>query len=204
MRLLHRLQQRLSLTKHEAMALSCLSGLLIIGIIVRQVQQRAILATPDAYAELDQLFLERSQEGASAAETASASGPSASEPGDNPLGTGPAGLAAPARSPAREPPAASPAPGAADNASDTDHSETLRIDINRAGAAELQQLPRIGPKTAERILAFRAAYGAFRSPDDLQQVKGIGPKTLERLRPHIYVGASPPPGDSSSGASSGE
>lgn len=203
MRLLHRLQQRLSLTKHEAMALSCLSGLLIIGIIVRQVQQRAILATPDAYAELDQLFLERSQEGA-AAETASASGPSASEPEDNPPGAASANLSASARSPAREPPAASSAPAAADNASAPGPSETLRIDINRAGAAELQQLPRIGPKTAERILAFRAAYGAFRSPDDLQQVKGIGPKTLERLRPHIYVGASPPPGDSPAGASSGE
>lgn len=204
MRLLHRLQQRLSLTKHEAMALSCLSGLLIIGIIVRQVQQRAILATPDAYAELDQLFLERSQEGASAAETASAIGASASEPEDNPPGTASANLSASARSPAREPPAASSAPAAADNVRAPGPSETLRIDINRAGAAELQQLPRIGPKTAERILAFRAAYGAFRSPDDLQQVKGIGPKTLERLRPHIYVGASPPPGDSPAGASSGE
>ncbi len=204
MRLLHRLQQRLSLTKHEAMALSCLSGLLIIGIIVRQVQQRAILATPDAYAELDQLFLERSQEGAGAAETASASGDSASEPGDNPPETASANLSVSARSPAREPPAASSAPGAAEKANDTGHSETLRIDINRAGAAELQRLPRIGPKTAERILAFRATYGAFRSPDDLQQVKGIGPKTLERLRPHIYVGAAPPPGDSPSGASSGE
>ncbi len=204
MRLLHRLQQRLSLTKHEAMALSCLSGLLIIGIIVRQVQQRAILATPDAYAELDQLFLERSQEGAGAAETASASGDSASEPGDNQPETASANLSASARSPAREPPAASSAPGALDKANDTGHSEALRIDINRAGAVELQRLPRIGPKTAERILAFRAAYGAFRSPDDLQQVKGIGPKTLERLRPHIYVGASPPPGDSPADASSGE
>ncbi len=203
MRLLHRLQQRLSLTKHEAMALSCLSGLLIIGIIVRQVQQRAILATPDAYAELDQLFFERSKDGGGA-ETASASGASASEPEDNPPETASAHLSASARSPAREPPAASSAPAAADNASAPGHSETLRIDINRAGAAELQRLPRIGPKTAERILAFRAAYGAFRSPDDLQQVKGIGPKTLERLRPHIYVGASPPPGDSPAGASSGE
>ena len=60
MRLLHRLQQRLSLTKHEAMALTCLSGLFIIGIIVRQVQQQAILVPPDAYDELDRIFFERS------------------------------------------------------------------------------------------------------------------------------------------------
>ncbi len=199
MRLLHRLQQRLSLTKHEAMALSCLSGLLIIGIIVRQVQQRAILAPPDAYAELDQLFLERSSENAGAAtETTSATAnASLGAPDDESpamaSGDAVASSASP-RPPAREPPAAPPASG---------DSETLRIDINRAGAAELQKLPRIGPKTAERILAFRAAYGAFRSVNDLQQVKGIGPKTLERLRPHIYAGSSAPPGDSSSGDSSG-
>ncbi len=191
------------------MALSCLSGLLIIGIIVRQVQQRAILATPDAYAELDQLFFERSSEGAGTAagatETTSAAPASGSEPDGNQRErereTARADLSASTRSstpaPAREPPAASSAPGNAGA------SETLRIDVNRAGAAELEQLPRIGPKTAERILAFRAAYGAFRSVDDLQQVKGIGPKTLERLRPHIYVGAPPSSDDSSSGDSSG-
>ena len=199
MRILHRLQQRLSLTKHEAMALSCLSGLLIIGIIARQIQQRAILAPPDAYAELDQLFLERSSENASATpETASASvhaSPGEPDAGGPAMATGAAAASSgPTASPAREPPASPPDPG---------DSETLRIDINRADAAELEKLHRIGPKTAARILAFREAYGAFRSVNDLQQVKGIGPKTLERLRPHVYVGSSPPSADSSPDDSSG-
>ncbi len=187
MRLLHRLQQRLSLTRHEAMALSCLSGLLIIGIIVRQVQQQAILAPPDAYAELDQLFFERSgMQGAAAADTTSpALRASASE-----TDSGRYEIAAATASPVRKPPGKPSA------------SEALRIDINRAGASELEKLPRIGPKTAERILAFRDAYGAFRSADDLQQVKGIGPKTLELLRPHVYAGAPPPSVESSSGDSS--
>ncbi|MXW65206.1 MAG: helix-hairpin-helix domain-containing protein [Bacteroidetes bacterium SB0662_bin_6] len=188
MRLLHRLQQRLSLTRHEAMALSCLSGLLIIGIIVRQVQQQAILLPPDAYDELDRIFFERSgmQIGGAADTTSPALAASASE-----ADSGKYEAAATASS-TREPPGEPSGSGA------------LHIDINRAGASELEKLPRIGPKTAERILAFRDAYGAFRSADDLQQVKGIGPKTLELLRPHVYAGAHPPSVDSSSGDSSAE
>ena len=188
MRLLHRLQQRLSLTRHEAMALSCLSGLLIIGIIVRQVQQQAVLLPPDAYDELDRIFFERSgmQIGAAADTTSPALAASASE-----ADSGKHELSAATASSIREPPG------------EPSGSEALHIDINRAGASELEKLPRIGPKTAERILAFRDAYGAFRSADDLQQVKGIGPKTLELLRPHVYTGAPPPSVDSSSGNSSG-
>lgn len=182
MRPLHRLQQRLSLTKHEAMALACLSGLFIIGIIVRQVQQQAILVPPDAYDELDRIFFERSgmQIGAAADTTSPALHASASE-ADSGKHEAPAATAPSIREPPGKPSA----------------SGELHIDINRAGASELEKLPRIGPKTAERILAFRDAYGAFRSVNDLQQVKGIGPKTLELLRPHVYVGASPPAADSS-------
>ena len=170
------------------MALSCLSGLLIIGIIVRQVQQQAILVPPDAYDELDRIFFERSGKhvGAAADTTSPALAASASE-ADSGQQEIPAATAPSVREPPGEPSA----------------SEALHIDINRAGASELEKLPRIGPKTAERILAFRDAYGAFRSVNDLQQVKGIGPKTLELLRPHVYAGAPPSLVDSSSGDSSG-
>lgn len=59
------------------------------------------------------------------------------------------------------------------------------IDLNTATADELMRLPRIGPKLAERILAFRTSRGGFRSVDDLAQVRGIGPKTLEQLAPLV-------------------
>jgi len=62
-----------------------------------------------------------------------------------------------------------------------------RVDINRARAAELNQLPGIGPKLAERIVSYRNANGPFRSIDDLRRVSGIGPKTLERIRSWICV-----------------
>jgi competence ComEA-like helix-hairpin-helix protein len=64
-----------------------------------------------------------------------------------------------------------------------------RLDLNRASADELDGLPGVGPKTAERILEDRRVHGPFKKPRDLTRVKGIGPKTLERILPHVTVGA---------------
>ena len=60
------------------------------------------------------------------------------------------------------------------------------IDINQADWQELQQLPGIGPKIAQRILDERAK-SPFQSVEDLRRVSGIGPKILERLRPFVKV-----------------
>lgn len=64
----------------------------------------------------------------------------------------------------------------------------LRIDPNRATAAELDLLPRIGPKIGAAIIAYREAAAvqpAFRTPEDLDRVKRIGPATVEALRPYL-------------------
>ncbi len=63
---------------------------------------------------------------------------------------------------------------------------TEPIDVNRATLTELQRLPGVGPKTAERIIAERQKK-PFASVEDLRRVPRIGPKTLERLRPHVTV-----------------
>jgi competence protein ComEA len=60
------------------------------------------------------------------------------------------------------------------------------IDVNRASEEELQRLPGVGPKMAQRIVAERVKK-RFESVDDLRRVSGIGPKTLERLRPFVTV-----------------
>ncbi|WP_368496688.1 helix-hairpin-helix domain-containing protein [Herbiconiux sp. A18JL235] len=61
------------------------------------------------------------------------------------------------------------------------------IDLNRATAADLDTLPRIGPAMAARIVAWRDENGPFSSIDDLLQVTGIGEKTLEGLRDLVRV-----------------
>ncbi len=59
------------------------------------------------------------------------------------------------------------------------------VNLNTAGRKEIEQLPRIGPVTAARIIEYREKNGGFNSPNDLLNVKGIGPKTLERLLPYL-------------------
>lgn len=55
-----------------------------------------------------------------------------------------------------------------------------KLDINTASAAELQNIPGIGPVVAQRIIEARP----FKSADDLQRVKGIGGgKRYEKIRP---------------------
>jgi competence protein ComEA len=64
---------------------------------------------------------------------------------------------------------------------------SLPININTAGAEELDTLPGIGPKTAQAIIEYRQAHGKFASPEDLLQVRGIGPNKLAAIRAHITV-----------------
>lgn len=61
------------------------------------------------------------------------------------------------------------------------------IPLNSATAAELVALPAVGPKTAERIVAFRREHGSFAQLEQLLEIKGIGRRTLEKLRPLIIL-----------------
>jgi competence protein ComEA len=58
------------------------------------------------------------------------------------------------------------------------------INVNYASEEELQRLPGIGLKMAQRIVAERLKK-PFSSIEDLRRVHGIGAKTLERLRPFV-------------------
>ena len=61
------------------------------------------------------------------------------------------------------------------------------VNINTAGAAELEALPGIGPALAARIVEYRDGHGPFASVDDLTDVPGIGPAKLEALRSQATV-----------------
>lgn len=67
------------------------------------------------------------------------------------------------------------------------------INLNTASAAELEQVPGIGPSTAAKILQMRKSYGAFKSVNDLLAVKGIGEKRLDKMRKYLTVNKPPPP-----------
>jgi len=58
----------------------------------------------------------------------------------------------------------------------------LPIDVNAAGAAELELLPGVGPATAAAIITERERNGPFLDADDLDRVPGIGPAKLDALR----------------------
>lgn len=60
------------------------------------------------------------------------------------------------------------------------------IDPNTATAEELESLPGIGKKLAERILEARATT-PIRSINDLLTIKGITPKLVESLAPKIQL-----------------
>ena len=62
-----------------------------------------------------------------------------------------------------------------------------KININSATVEELTQLQKVGPKTAERIVAYRDANGPFKTVDDLKNVKGIGDKILELNKDRLTV-----------------
>ncbi|MER7669785.1 helix-hairpin-helix domain-containing protein [Kitasatospora sp. NPDC096128] len=61
------------------------------------------------------------------------------------------------------------------------------VSLNRATLEQLDALPGVGPTLAQRILAYRASHGSFRSIDQLRQVSGIGARTFAELRPLLVL-----------------
>jgi competence protein ComEA len=60
-----------------------------------------------------------------------------------------------------------------------------KLSLATATAEELDELPGVGPVTAQKILDYRAEHGPFRSVDDLDAVPGIGPGRIEQLRDFV-------------------
>ena len=57
-----------------------------------------------------------------------------------------------------------------------------KLSLATATAEELDELPGVGPVTAQTIIDYRTEHGPFRSVDDLDAVPGIGPTRVEQLR----------------------
>jgi competence protein ComEA len=81
-------------------------------------------------------------------------------------------------------PVAGSAPGG-DGTASPGTGPTGPVNINSADLTGLQTLDGIGPSLAQRILAYRAAHGGFRSVNDLRNVTGIGPKKFAAIKSNI-------------------
>jgi competence protein ComEA len=63
-----------------------------------------------------------------------------------------------------------------------------KLDLNRATAADLQQLPGVGDVLAQRVIDYRTTHGPYRRLEDLLEVQGIGAKRLEQLQLLVTIG----------------
>jgi competence protein ComEA len=61
------------------------------------------------------------------------------------------------------------------------------ININTASAAELEELPGVGPAIAARIVEHRQKHGSYSSVSDLLGVSGIGEAKLSKIAPYATV-----------------
>ena len=154
---LYRLQQRLAITSAEASALLFVAVVTLVGITAQHLDAQRAAFGPDHYAALYDELAARSTAADSTEADSTAADSVAAERAE-----------APARSRS-----AKPGP--------------VRMNLNTASAQQLQRLPRIGPKMAERIIAYREEHGPFARASHVVRVRGIGPKTFEQLEPYLFV-----------------
>ena len=64
-----------------------------------------------------------------------------------------------------------------------------KVNINTANLDELQTLPRIGEKVAQRIIDYRKEHGQFKKIEELMKVQGVGEKTFKLIKDKIEVGS---------------
>jgi competence protein ComEA len=87
-------------------------------------------------------------------------------------------LAAPVAIVARQSQAAAPAQA---------EKSSATVNINTASSGELESLPGIGPKLAQRIIEYREKNGGFKKLEDLLNVQGIGEKNFLKLKSHLSL-----------------
>lgn len=61
------------------------------------------------------------------------------------------------------------------------------VNLNTAGAEELQRLPGVGPAMSARILEYRKENGSFQRVEQLMDISGIGEKKYEKMRPFVRL-----------------
>ncbi|MGE0394015.1 MAG: ComEA family DNA-binding protein [Vicinamibacterales bacterium] len=63
------------------------------------------------------------------------------------------------------------------------------VNLNTASVAQLDALPGIGLKVAERIVEYRQKHGGFKRVEELMNVRGVGEKGFLKLKPMLTLGS---------------
>jgi competence protein ComEA len=61
------------------------------------------------------------------------------------------------------------------------------VNINTASIEELEKLPNVGAKLAQKIVEHREKYGKFRKPEHLILVQGISDRRFRQLQNLIKI-----------------
>jgi competence protein ComEA len=85
------------------------------------------------------------------------------------------------------PAAASQQKSSAAKSATTAAAPTTPVNINTATQEQLETLPGLGAKVAQRIIEYRQKNGNFKKVEDLMNVKGIGEKSFLKLKPMLTV-----------------
>lgn len=67
------------------------------------------------------------------------------------------------------------------------------VNLNTASVAQLDALPGVGLKVAERIVEYRQKNGGFKKIEELMNVRGVGEKGFLKLKPMLTL--TPPRAD---------
>lgn len=85
-------------------------------------------------------------------------------------------------------PAAAYVPAEQDQVQKTDTAQGNLLDVNRADAEALMELPGIGPAKAAAIVAYREEHGPFSSLEELEKVSGISRRMIESWSGLAFAG----------------
>lgn len=61
------------------------------------------------------------------------------------------------------------------------------INVNTASLTELEKLPQVGARIAQKIIEHREKYGKFRKPEFLMMVDGISDKRFREIKSLVKV-----------------